>query len=346
MGFRGSPTILVDGVDVFAEPDAAVGLSCRRFAHAGRLRVRADDRAAARGAGLTRPLTRIHVQPPGTTGGERPVETEEELHAGCRVPGSLRGGGAGGGRPESGRPRRRDRADHHHRDLRVGPAHVRGPDRRRARHHLRPREHGRDRGGRLRRHQPEQGRPRRDALQRRLRVLHELPSRQERLLPHGEPARRRWCVRLRRDGALPRRPGGVPARPLRRLQLRPPARGRRARERLRAAGRHLPDRVPRHRAGGRASRGDRRGVRRRAGWPDGGVLRRAQGREPGLRRRQGGQPPRPGRADRRRADRLHRRRPGRADRRGHEIVGGGPRHRRRRVPGHRLRAARSSRPRC
>jgi hypothetical protein len=29
--FRGSPTILVDGVDPFADPDAAVGLSCRMF---------------------------------------------------------------------------------------------------------------------------------------------------------------------------------------------------------------------------------------------------------------------------------------------------------------------------
>lgn len=28
-GFRGSPSILVDGIDVFADEDAAVGLSCR-----------------------------------------------------------------------------------------------------------------------------------------------------------------------------------------------------------------------------------------------------------------------------------------------------------------------------
>lgn len=32
LGFRGSPSILVDGVDVFAEPDAPVGLSCRVYA--------------------------------------------------------------------------------------------------------------------------------------------------------------------------------------------------------------------------------------------------------------------------------------------------------------------------
>ncbi len=30
-GFLGSPSILVEGVDVFAEPGAQVGLSCRRY---------------------------------------------------------------------------------------------------------------------------------------------------------------------------------------------------------------------------------------------------------------------------------------------------------------------------
>jgi hypothetical protein len=30
-GFRGSPTVLIDGRDPFAEPDAPVGLSCRIF---------------------------------------------------------------------------------------------------------------------------------------------------------------------------------------------------------------------------------------------------------------------------------------------------------------------------
>jgi hypothetical protein len=30
-GFHGSPSILVDGVDVFAEPGAGVGLSCRIY---------------------------------------------------------------------------------------------------------------------------------------------------------------------------------------------------------------------------------------------------------------------------------------------------------------------------
>ena len=30
-GFRGSPTVLIDGVDPFADPDAPVGLSCRVY---------------------------------------------------------------------------------------------------------------------------------------------------------------------------------------------------------------------------------------------------------------------------------------------------------------------------
>ena len=29
--FHGSPSILVDGVDAFSEPDSEVGLSCRRY---------------------------------------------------------------------------------------------------------------------------------------------------------------------------------------------------------------------------------------------------------------------------------------------------------------------------
>ena len=31
VGFRGSPSILRDGVDVFADPDSPVGLSCRVY---------------------------------------------------------------------------------------------------------------------------------------------------------------------------------------------------------------------------------------------------------------------------------------------------------------------------
>jgi len=31
LGFRGSPTLLIDGVDPFADPDAPVGLACRVY---------------------------------------------------------------------------------------------------------------------------------------------------------------------------------------------------------------------------------------------------------------------------------------------------------------------------
>jgi hypothetical protein len=31
VGFRGSPSIVVDGVDLFADPDAPVGLACRVY---------------------------------------------------------------------------------------------------------------------------------------------------------------------------------------------------------------------------------------------------------------------------------------------------------------------------
>jgi hypothetical protein len=31
IGFRGSPTVLVDGRDPFAEPDSPIGLSCRVY---------------------------------------------------------------------------------------------------------------------------------------------------------------------------------------------------------------------------------------------------------------------------------------------------------------------------
>lgn len=35
LGFHGSPSVLVDGVDVFAEPEAGVGLSCRVYRTSG-----------------------------------------------------------------------------------------------------------------------------------------------------------------------------------------------------------------------------------------------------------------------------------------------------------------------
>ncbi len=30
-GFRGSPTVLIDGIDPFADPDAPIGLACRIY---------------------------------------------------------------------------------------------------------------------------------------------------------------------------------------------------------------------------------------------------------------------------------------------------------------------------
>lgn len=36
-GFRGSPTVLIDGVDPFADPDAPVGLVCRVYVTEGGL---------------------------------------------------------------------------------------------------------------------------------------------------------------------------------------------------------------------------------------------------------------------------------------------------------------------
>ena len=35
VGFRGSPTVLIDGVDPFADPTAPVGLACRLYPTAG-----------------------------------------------------------------------------------------------------------------------------------------------------------------------------------------------------------------------------------------------------------------------------------------------------------------------
>ena len=37
VGFRGSPTVLVDGLDPFADPDAPAGLSCRVYGTAAGL---------------------------------------------------------------------------------------------------------------------------------------------------------------------------------------------------------------------------------------------------------------------------------------------------------------------
>ncbi len=44
LGFRGSPTVLIDGADPFSDPSAPVGLSCRIYRTSGRL-VAAPTRA-------------------------------------------------------------------------------------------------------------------------------------------------------------------------------------------------------------------------------------------------------------------------------------------------------------
>jgi hypothetical protein len=36
LGFRGSPSVIVDGIDPFADPEAPVGLSCRLYPGAER----------------------------------------------------------------------------------------------------------------------------------------------------------------------------------------------------------------------------------------------------------------------------------------------------------------------
>jgi len=59
-GFRGSPSIQVDGVDVFAQPDELVAMACRRYLTPDgfqgaptldQLRAALADPAAPRGAG-------------------------------------------------------------------------------------------------------------------------------------------------------------------------------------------------------------------------------------------------------------------------------------------------------
>ncbi len=71
IGFHGSPSILVDGVDVFAGPDAGVGLACRVYATPDGLAgapTLEQLRVLVRGAssGLP-PATSPHTQPSGAT---------------------------------------------------------------------------------------------------------------------------------------------------------------------------------------------------------------------------------------------------------------------------------------
>jgi hypothetical protein len=52
LGFRGSPTVLVDGIDPFADPDAPAGLTCRIYRTA--MRVQPAPTVAQLQAALTR----------------------------------------------------------------------------------------------------------------------------------------------------------------------------------------------------------------------------------------------------------------------------------------------------
>ncbi len=56
LAFRGSPTVLVDGEDRFADPDAPVGLSCRVLPDARRA-----GRCAHRGAAGRRPALTVRT---------------------------------------------------------------------------------------------------------------------------------------------------------------------------------------------------------------------------------------------------------------------------------------------
>ena len=123
----------------------------------------------------------------------------------------------------------------------------------------------------------------------------------------------RGRLRLRRHGPLGRRPGRAAAGALRRLQLPAAARGRRGEaDRLRDAGRHLPDRLPRHRAGRTSSRATSRSST--APGPSGCMAAYSaihQGREQGDGRRPAPRPAAAGRGDRRDPDRRLDGRPGR-----------------------------------
>ena len=209
-----------------------------------------------------------------------PGAVAEHLRRGRQHEGSgLRGAAAGQRQGRTGRADRaadrRAGADHVGEHLRLGPAHVRGPDRLRARPLVRAREPRPGGRGRRRGRQGPGRRLRRPAVQHRLRALQELRAPAHELLPDrpagAEHGRRR--VRLRRHGPVRRRTGRAAARALGRLQLPAAGRGRRAAaDRLRDARRHLPDRLPRHRDGRRAARRPDGHLRRRTGRADGRPL--------------------------------------------------------------------------
>jgi Alcohol dehydrogenase GroES-like domain/Alcohol dehydrogenase GroES-associated len=124
------------------------------------------------------------------------------------------------------------------------------------------------------------------------------------VLPDRQPRVRGRRLRLCGHGPLQGRPGRVPARPLRGLQLPEAAPGRRARDRFHPGRRHLPDRLPRLRLGPGVAGRDRGRVWRRAGRPDGRLLRPHPGRLHSVRGRRGARVADEGRGHRRRPDRL------------------------------------------
>ncbi|CAA9401360.1 MAG: Threonine dehydrogenase and related Zn-dependent dehydrogenases, partial [uncultured Nocardioides sp.] len=248
-------------------------------------------------------------------------------HAGERGPGPAHRGA-----------HRRDRQDHLHGSLRLGPPPLRDAGALHgARRHRRPRADGHRRGGRIRDQQPRGRRPGRHPVQRLLRVVLDVPA--GTALPvrdHAEPRARHRRELLRLQQALragPGRAGGVPPRPLRRLhgdegaeaarrrplplplrrpahrvagvdvrrrpRRRHPPRARRRTDRRHGGPHGRTGRPPRHR--GRPDPGAaraRRGVRRRAAELRG----RREGRRRGRRGPGGHRRPRPRRGDRRRRD--------------------------------------------
>ncbi len=242
---------------------------------------------------------------------EDPRPRTKEHDEGTHLAGHPRRRGQGGRRPRDRAGHRRGDPHHVDRDLRIRPPPLRGlrtvpREGRRAR----PREHGRRRAGRQRRHEAQGRRPRRRPLRHRVpRLLHVRQGPVHAVRDHaGEGAgQRRRALRLQRDVRIhPRRPGRAPPHAARRRQ--------RDRRELRAPRRALPlpQRHPPHRLAGRAVRERARGRHaRRHGPRPGRPVRGPHRQAPRLPRHRGGsrrRAPRHGRAPRRRDPRPHRRR--------------------------------------
>ena len=100
-----------------------------------------------------------------------------------------------------------------------------GPNSSRAGHRLWPRKHGGYRGGRIGGQDPQGWRPRCAALQRGMRVLQELPGWVYGVLHDGQPRLCRRGIRIRGDGPVGWRTGGIPPGAVRRFQRAPIAGG-------------------------------------------------------------------------------------------------------------------------